>query len=155
MIQRAQSVYLLSVSVLMIFMIVLPAAEIAIKGGEIVIYHNYGLKSYSAENAKIIFSTFPVTILTCVIALISFINIFLYNNRNLQMRFCIYNMILLIGLVVLIYFYYTLMRKRLDILNHTFKIAIVFPIISAILTLLSLKDIRRDEALVRSCERLR
>ncbi len=155
MIQRAQSVYLLSVSVLMIFMIVLPAAEIAIKGGEIVIYHNYGLKSYSAENAKIIFSTFPVTILTCVIALISFINIFLYNNRNLQMRFCIYNMILLIGLVVLIYFYYTVMRKRLDILNHTFKIAIVFPIISAILTLLSLKDIRRDEALVRSCERLR
>ena len=155
MIQRAQSVYLLSVSVLMIFMIVLPVAEIAIKGGEILIYHNYGLKSYSAENAKIIFSTFPVTILTCVIALISFINIFLYNNRNLQMRFCIYNMILLIGLVVLIYFYYTLMRKRLDILNHTFKIAIVFPIISAILTLLSLKGIRRDEALVRSCERLR
>ena len=155
MIQRAQSVYLLSVSVLMIFIIVLPVAEIAIKGGEIVIYHNYGLKSYSAENAKIIFSTFPVTILTCVIALISFINIFLYNNRNLQMRFCIYNMILLIGLVVLIYFYYTLMRKRLDILNHTFKIAIVFPIISAILTLLSLKGIRRDEALVRSCERLR
>ena len=155
MIQRAQSVYLLSVSVLMIFMIVLPVAEIAIKGGEIVIYHNYGLKSYSAENAKIIFSTFSVTILTCVIALISFINIFFYNNRNLQMRFCIYNMILLIGLVVLIYFYYTLMRKRLDILNHTFKIAIVFPIISAILTLLSLKGIRRDEALVRSCERLR
>ncbi len=155
MIQRAQSVYLLSVSVLMIFIIVLPVAEIAIKGGEIVIYHNYGLKSYSAENAKIIFSTFPVTILTCVIALISFINIFLYNNRNLQMRFCIYNMILLIGLVVLIYFYYTVMRKRLDILNHTFKIAIVFPIISAILTLLSLKGIRRDEALVRSCERLR
>jgi len=155
MIQRAQSVYLLSVSVLMIFMIVLPVAEIAIKGGEILIYHNYGLKSYSAENAKIIFSTFPVTILTCVIALISFINIFLYNNRNLQMRFCIYNIILLIGLVVLIYFYYTLMRKRLDILNHTFKIAIVFPIISAILTLLSLKGIRRDEALVRSCERLR
>ena len=155
MIQRAQSVYLLSVSVLMIFMIVLPVAEIAIKGGEILIYHNYGLKSYSAENAKIIFSTFPVTILTCVIALISFINIFLYNNRNLQMRFCIYNMILLIGLVVLIYFYYTVMRKRLDILNHTFKIAIVFPIISAILTLLSLKGIRRDEALVRSCERLR
>lgn len=155
MIQRAQSVYLLSVSVLMIFMIVLPVAEIAIKGGEILIYHNYGLKSYSAENAKIIFSTFPVTILTCVIALISFINIFLYNNRNLQMRFCIYNIILLIGLVVLIYFYYTVMRKRLDILNHTFKIAIVFPIISAILTLLSLKGIRRDEALVRSCERLR
>ena len=155
MIQRAQSVYLLSVSVLMIFIIVLPVAEIAIKGGEIVIYHNYGLKSYSAENAKIIFSTFPVTILTCVIALISFINIFLYNNRNLQMRFCIYNMILLIGLVVLIYFYYTVMRKRLDILNHTFKIAIIFPIISAILTLLSLKGIRRDEALVRSCERLR
>lgn len=155
MIQRAQSVYLLSVSVLMIFIIVLPVAEIAIKGGEIVVYYNYGLKSYSAENAKIIFSTFPVTILTCVIALISFINIFLYNNRNLQMRFCIYNMILLIGLVVLIYFYYTLMRKRLDILNHTFKIAIVFPIISAILTLLSLKGIRRDEALVRSCERLR
>lgn len=155
MIQRAQSIYLLFVSILMIFMIVLPIAEIALNGGEIVIYHNYGIKSYSAEEAKIIFSTAPVTILTCVIGLASFINIFFYNNRNLQMRICIYNFILLIGLLVLVYFYFTVMRKKLDIIDHTFKISIIFPIISAILTLLSFKGIRKDEALVRSYERLR
>ena len=139
----------------MVFLIVLPVAEIAISGGEIVIYYNYGIKRYVAENTNIIFYTFPVTILTCVIGVISFINIFFYSNRNLQMRICLYNILLLIGLMVLIYFYFVVIRKKLNISEHTFKISIVFPIISVILTLLSLKGIRRDEALVKSYERLR
>ncbi len=155
MIQRAQSIYLLSVTILMVFLAVLPIAEIAIRGGEIVIYYNFGIKSYVAENTGIIFHTLPITILTCVIGVISFVNIFLYYNRHLQMRLCLYNILLIVGLMVLIYFYFSVMRKKLNITDHTFKITIVFPVISAILTLLSLRSIRKDDVIVRSYERLR
>ena len=155
MIQRAQSIYLLMVTILMVFLIALPIAEVVISGGEILIYHNYGIKRYVAENPEIIVYTVPVTIVTCMIGIISFINIFLYTNRNLQMRICLYNILLLAGLMILIYFYFAVIKKRLNISDHTFKISIVFPIISLILTLMALRGIRRDEALVKSYERLR
>ena len=71
------------------------------------------------------------------------------------MRICLYNLILLIGLMVLIYFYFTVIRKRLNVTDHTFRASAVFPIISFILTLMAFKGIRRDEALVKSYERLR
>ena len=109
MIQRAQSIYLLAVTILMVFLIVLPVAEVVIRGGEILIYYNYGIKRYAAENSEIIVYTIPVTILTCVIGLVSFFNIFLYGNRSMQMRICLYNILLLIGLVILIYFYFFFM----------------------------------------------
>jgi hypothetical protein len=155
MIQRAQSIYLLAVTILMVFLIVLPVAEVAISGGEILIYYNYGIKRYVAENSEIIVYTIPVTIITCVIGLASFFNIFLYTNRNMQMRICLYNILLLIGLIVLIYFYFIVIRKRLDVIGHSFRMAIMFPIISIILTLMALRGIRSDEALVKSTERLR
>ena len=155
MIQRAQSIYLLSVTILMVFLIVLPIAEVVIGGGEILVYYNYGIKRYVAENSEIIVYTVPVTIITCVIGIISFINIFLYTNRNMQMRICLYNILLLAGLMVLIYFYFVVIKKRLNVSSHTFKLSIVFPIISLILTLMALRGIRKDEALVKSYERLR
>jgi len=172
MIQRIQSIYLLTVSILMLFMLVLPIAEIAVKNKdtvnknetagvkEVVIYKNYGAKRYSQEKSKLIISTFPVTILICLIGLISFINIFSYTSRYRQIRFCIFNILLLLGLAGLIYYYFTFIKKQilisdLTIEDHTFGISIIFPFISIILTFLAFRSIRRDELLVRSYERLR
>lgn len=166
MIQRIQSIYLLTVSVLMMFLLVLPIAEIAVKRKastnetEIVLYKNYGARIYSKDKAKTLYSTWPVTTLTCIIGLISFINIFLYTTRILQMRLCIFNILLLIGLSGLTYYYYTAIKKQIIISNlviikHAFDISIIFPVISIILTFLAFISIRRDELLVRSYERLR
>jgi hypothetical protein len=172
MIQRIQSIYLLIVSVLMLFMLVLPMAEIAVernddvnkdkaaKVEEVVIFRNYGAKRYSENEAKLLISTFPVTILTVIIGLISFFNIFFYVARNTQMRICIFNILLLAGLTGLTFYYFTFIKKQIfnggfAISYHSLKIAAIFPLISIVLTFLAFRSIRRDELLVRSYERLR
>jgi len=172
MIQRIQSIYLLVVSVLMLFMLVLPIAEIAVERKdnvdknetvsvkEIVIFRNYGAKRYSQDKAKLLISTFPLTILTCIIGLISFFNIFFYVVRGLQMRICVFNILLLAGISVLLYYYFIFIKKQilasgLTIEDHSFGISAIFPVISIVLTYLAFRSIRRDEILVRSYERLR
>jgi hypothetical protein len=152
-------------------MLVSKIADIAVERGEsagregasseteIVEYRNYGAKLYLDEKAKLV-STFPITILTLIIGLVSFMNIFLYSARIRQIRLCIFNILLLLGLSGLIYYYFTYIRKQilesgLAIADHSFKIAVIFPILSIILTYLAFRAIRRDELLVRSYERLR
>lgn len=174
MIQRIQSIYLLIVSILMLFMLVSKIADIAVERAEsegmesvsreqetaVVEYKNYGAKLYLDDKGKLLVSTFPITILTVIIGLVSFMNIFLYSARNRQMRLCIFNILLLLGLSGLIYYYFTFIRKQIlgsgfTIADHTFKIAVIFPVLSIILTYMAFRAIRRDELLVRSYERLR
>jgi hypothetical protein len=172
MIQRIQSIYLLIVSVLMMFLLVLPIAEIAVERKEvsneketvdikeIVIYKNYGAKIYSKDKSKTFYSTWPVTALTCVIGLISFISIFLYTARIMQIRLCIFNILLLVGLSGLTYYYFIAIKKQiiisgLSVIEHAFQLSVIFPVISIIFTFLAYRAIRKDELLVRSYERLR
>jgi hypothetical protein len=172
MIQRIQSIHLLIVSILMLFMLVSKIAEIAVERAEsagiesasseteIVEYRNYGAKLYMDDKTKLLVSTFPITILTVIIGLVSFMNIFLYSSRIRQIRLCIFNILLLLGLSGLIYYYFTYIRKQilgsgLVIADHSFKITVIFPVLSIILTYMAFRAIRRDELLVRSYERLR
>jgi hypothetical protein len=127
---------------------------------EIVEYRNYGAKLYLDDKSKLLVSTFPITILTVIIGLASFMNIFLYSARTRQMRWCIFNILLLLGLSGLIYYYFTYIKKQilesgLAIAEHSFKIAVILPVLSIILTYMAFRAIRRDELLVRSYERLR
>ncbi len=171
MIQRIQSIYLLIVSILMMFMLVSAMADIAVERKdsagkdiaaneqEIVVFRNYGARLYLDDKAKLL-TSFPITILTVIIGLVSFINIFFYTARNRQMRICIFNILLLLGLSGLLYFYFTFIKKQiigsgLVIVDHTFKIAVILPVLSIILTYMAFRSIRRDELLVRSYERLR
>jgi hypothetical protein len=174
MIQRIQSIYLLIVSILMLFMLVSKIAEIAVERDEsagiesaageqetaVVEYKNYGAKLYLDDKGKMLVSTFPITILTVITGLVSFMNIFLYSSRIRQIRLCIFNILLLLGLSGLIYYYFTFIKKQIlgngfIIADHAFKIAAIFPVLSIILTYLAFRAIRRDELLVRSYERLR
>ncbi len=172
MIQRIQSIYLLIVSVLMLFLLVLPIAKIAVerkeaineketvKVEEIVIYKNYGAKIYSQDKKKTFYSTWPVTFLTCLIGLISFVNIFLFTSRIMQIRICVFNILLLIGLSGLTYYYFNAIKKQiilsnLTVIRHAFDISIIFPVVSIIFTYLAFRAIRKDELLIRSYERLR
>ena len=68
----------------------------------------------------------------------------------IQMRFCIFNMILLIAYQVWIVIAIS------DFANEsTFSITAVFPIIAGILIFLAFRNIARDEALVQSVNSLR
>ena len=91
-----------------------------------------------------------------VIALVAFITIFLFRNRILQIRFCIFNAILMIGFYALLGYYYWNAQKVAGAhFDLNLKIALTFPVVSIILDYLAIRNIGADEALVRSLERLR
>ena len=72
----------------------------------------------------------------------------------LQIRLCIVNTVLLLGMQGLLYYYVTAVSKLLPA-NPNYNIIFIFPLVSAILTFLALRSIAKDEALIRSLERLR
>ena len=156
MIQRAQSVYLFLVVILMSFMLMGPIAELALKDGQEVIFHSYAIKKYlTNEHSKLIMRTLPVIILICLAGLTSFVNIFLFNHRILQMRFCILNILFMISILILIFYYYFRVKSNLLIDSHELKLPVVFPVIGIVLTLLAYRGIQDDEMMVRSYDRLR
>ena len=92
----------------------------------------------------------PFLILTILTFIINIITIAMYRHRILQMRLCIYNILVLLGYQGWIaYLFFT--REE----GVAFSITAVFPIVAAILTFIAMRYIARDEALVQSINSLR
>ncbi len=98
--------------------------------------------------------TLSLVILTALIAIIALFSVFLFKKRVLQMRLSMINIFLMIGQLGLIYYFIYAIADKFDF-AYNFKIAIVFPIVGIILTILAYRAIRRDELLVRSMDRIR
>ncbi len=155
MIQRAQSIYLFLVVVLMSFFLLFPIAElITVDDTTLKLYSN-GLKKISGEESQRLMSTFPLMILAIAISGINFYNIFLFNRRTMQMRLCVYNILLMIGLIFLSFYYFRIVNKTYEIAYHHFKIAAILPVFCIVLNVMAFSGIRKDELLIKTYERLR
>lgn len=131
MIQRIQTLYLLIVSGLIVSLFF---SNLLYIGGEPVTYTEYT----------------PFIALTAVSLLVALATIFLYRHRILQMRLCSYNSLILLGYqcwIAVLFF----TRET----GTAFSATAVFPLICIILTLIALRCIARDEALVQSANSLR
>ena len=155
MLQRVQTVYLLAATVLMSLMLFLPLAEIAAEGTGIYEVLSKGWFITSGETAELAMATWPVFILVLFLTLLSLINIFLYKKRKLQIRICIYSIILAFGLIGLIYYYFVLGFRPLDEPAYALSFPMVLPAIFIILVYLAFRGIRKDEILIRSQDRIR
>ncbi len=155
MIQRMQSIYLFLVVLLMFFILIFPIAVLIIQDETVIRFFSYSVKRIVNEESIKVFSTFPIFILALTIGIINFYNIFLFKKRIKQMRICVYNMLLMVGMIVLILYYFNVIRNTFEITYYSFKIIMVLPIITIILNILAYRGIRRDELLVKSYERLR
>ena len=142
--------------VLMSFLIFKPFAEIALQDGQVVVFHSYAVKKFiTEEHSEILIRSLPVVIMICLIGLISFMNIFQFNRRIFQMRVCVLNMLLMAGLMILMFYYYLVVKSAVGVERHAFKLPLIFPVIGIILTLLAYRKIHEDEMLVQSYNRLR
>jgi hypothetical protein len=154
MIQRIQSVYLFFTAVVISLMLKLPLFTIFTT-------NNLALKQYitgmEAESGEMMFRSLPLAIFVVIIVLISLLTIFLYKNRTLQIRLTIYNMILTLSTYIVIWFFYRSILNELDleVARKAFGYALVLPVVAFILMYLALSNIRKDEALIRSVDRLR
>lgn len=153
MIQRVQTIFLLLAFILQVIMFILPVSEFTVKGNNNLIMYATGFVSEGFIIDKM-YNTSVVLIFLSFTSLLTLATIFLYKRRPLQMRICIYNVILTIGFqVVLIWFVHqigTLINAAV-----TYKYPFIFPLVSAILLILAFRYIRKDEKLIRSLDRIR
>lgn len=147
MIQRIQTIYILISGLLVASLSKLKLADISVNGD---------LMELSAKGIfkgeEMVFNGLPLIIFIGIITLLHVIVSFLYKKRILQIRLLIFNIILLLGLFGL-FFYFT--YSGFDGAKVAFKIPVAFPVVAIILDWLAIRSIGKDEALVRSMDRIR
>lgn len=153
MIQRIQSLYLLGGLILIGIMFFFPLAELIDTAGQTYEFLYRGIPAIT-EGAPAIFMAYPVAILLTIIVLISLITIFLYKKRMIQVRLTIFNMVCMLGAVGLIYYSINSQTKELNAIAD-YSIINAFPLVALVLNYLALRNIGKDEALIRSMDRIR
>jgi len=149
MIQRIQSLWLFLASVLAVVMYFFPVIEL--NADNSVMVWSYESISVAGING-FIQTGYIIAGLLGLIAFFSFIAIFLYKRRTLQMRFCTVISLLDIFLVILIVVFSI---NKADSPGITIGLSAVLPIIIFILVLMARRAVRRDELLVKAADRIR
>ena len=157
MIQRVQTIYLLLAAMLTGAMLCLPIASFLAGGQE---YHltPFGLTSAAATETPAIQMLCVMGWAVVLAILVPLITIFLFKKRPLQMRLCLAEIVLLIGVQALVLYFTRQVSGSLEGFSGgswSFSIAAVFPIVSIIFTILARRAIAQDEKLVRSTDRIR
>ncbi len=143
MIQRIQSIYLLLATAFMATFLFLPFAYI--DGNNLQSVSTQGILTSDGN----MLHTWGFFTFGAVSALITFITIFLYKNRPLQMRLCRISIIFIVCLYAIIGFLY------LAKLAVTPLPTLIIPAVALVLNLLAYRSIKKDERLVRSLDRVR
>lgn len=147
MIQRIQTLFMLVAGLLMGSLYFQKFADIIVNN-ELHIFNAFGI----FKEEELLFSGMPLMILIGIITAMHFVAVFLFKKRILQIRILAFTIILLLGLFGM-FFYYT--YASFEEVKVAFKVATALPIVAVILDWLAIRAIGKDEALVRSLDRLR
>jgi hypothetical protein len=152
MIQRIQSIWLLLITASLIAVLFLPIGHIQLPSG---MYECTAFALIQGGAAKL--TDLPVWLIgygASLGAVISFVTVFLFKKRKLQLLFCKINALLLLVLLggqILIFQYFTRSLSA----DVSYGPAVLMPIIGLILSFLAIKAIKKDDALVKSWDRIR
>ncbi|MFO8002570.1 MAG: DUF4293 domain-containing protein [Marinilabilia sp.] len=155
MIQRIQTLYLLIATILTGSLFFLTMAEMA---GSDALYELTwrGVYEVEPDGAKeLMVPGWALAILTVLTTALSLVSIFLYKKRMVQIRICALNLGLLLGLSAMIYYMGRTGANEMDATDLSFNWPLVLPLVAMILVYLALRAIGKDEALVKSMNRIR
>jgi len=152
MIQRIQSLWLFLAAVALIALLFLPVGMFMMPHG---LYECTAFKMTQIGDASTL--NLPVSligILSIIGGFISFLAIFIYKKRSLQIRFTwvafTVKAFLASGLIgMFLYFKYALDA------GVGYSPALILPILGLVFDLLAIKGIQKDEALIKSLDRIR
>jgi glucan phosphoethanolaminetransferase (alkaline phosphatase superfamily) len=162
MLQRIQSVYLALVAICMMALYFTSVATFS-NSSHIYIYSIFGLNMQGSNNLDIgMFPTFLLG-LTTTTFLLSIYNISLFKTRVKQMTFVRLNSLLILFFIVLAVLAFNKseeiikagLHNELNTLNRNFLFGSTTPFIALVLNVLAYRGIKKDEALVRSADRIR
>ncbi|HPF51603.1 MAG TPA: DUF4293 domain-containing protein [Draconibacterium sp.] len=147
MLQRIQTIYILIAELLVASLFKFKLADISVDGN---LMELVAKGIFNGE--EMIFDGLPLLIFIGIIMLLHVVIIFMYKKRILQIRLLVFTIILLLGLFGL-FFYFT--YSGFHGAKVAFKIPVAFPVVAIILDWLAIRSIGKDEALVRSLDRIR
>lgn len=152
MLQRIQTLFLALAAAAMLIAVSTPLATLYLNGDKVVME---AMGVYLNDNLNV--STWGLFVIGLISSILALITIFLYKNRILQIRLSIFNIIVMVGF----YLYFGFLIYKVvsaDVEGLSFdkiSIGVIMPIIAIILTILAIRKIGADEALVQSLNRLR
>lgn len=138
MIQRQQTLWLLLSSVAALLSYMFPFVT-----GKAII------KNVLTERVITAGSEFILLLVTGISLILSTVIIFLYKNRKQQMQLCLVGMVVAAGIILL----YILEVKKLT--TGTLALSSVLPFLVLIGYFLAYRNIRKDEKLIKSLDKLR
>ncbi|MBC7125915.1 MAG: DUF4293 domain-containing protein [Bacteroidales bacterium] len=155
MIQRIQSLFLLASVILLSILMYNPFASFIVEP-QMAKYTLgvFGLSMVEGSTVEKVQSIWFLLGFIIAVLLISFVTIFLYHRRLLQIRLCVLTIVMLVGLQGVMYYVVYAYGENLNS-KPSYNLVFIFPLIAAILNFLALRAIARDEALIRSLDRLR
>ncbi len=147
MIQRIQTIFILIAEIFIALVFAFPIAEIA-SNGEVFLMKATGV--FNAD--EMVINGLPLMVLLGIILLLHIVVIFLYKKRIRQMRILVFTIVLMLGLFGIFYYFgYASFEEQ----AIAFKATTAFPLAAIILDILAIRAIGKDEALVKSMDRIR
>jgi len=152
MLQRSQTLFLLGVFILSLFLLTGPVTRFTLDGSELILKHS-GL--FDADGNKLGVVTWPLSVLFIFVTVLTFLNIFFYRHRMRQMRIAIFLILLNAGIVGLMFFYTFVSRNQLEgaLVLHQWRF--IIPPVNMVFLYFAFRRIRRDELLVKAFDRIR
>jgi hypothetical protein len=156
MIQRVQSIYLLLITVLMSFLLIRPYADLTLVDTQSLVFRAHAITIQSGpQDVELYKTTIPVVLLTLITGLLSFCTIFFYNHRIYQIRLSMINAVLIVMLIICMLTYSLTIKQSLQVTDFSFRMAMIYPVLSLIFCIMAIRAIQHDEILVNSYNRLR
>lgn len=153
MIQRVQSLFLLFAFISSALMVFMPFSQMMTADGELLKLYCTGLRNIPQD--ILIYNAWHLAVLTIVTGLISLFTLVIFQRRILQMRLCVYNILLSLAQFILLLFYFFKFKNEFGAELHSFSFTIILPLVNIILIFQAFRAIRRDDILIKSYDRLR
>ncbi len=157
MIQRIQSVFLALIFVVGMLLFIAPILSFTSYENSFVMnaYHTIN----SVDNT-VVSKNIGIGAMQGLVALLALVSVFLYKKRQLQIKLCKLNILMVAIQIAAIVLYIDVAKETIspnapnDVLIGI-KYGAIFPILSLIFLYLSIRFIKKDEDLIRSADRLR
>ena len=151
MIQRIQTLYLLLCSVALGAALRMPWGSFFTQDA-VYSYGAFAVKTTVGKGDTIGFWALGVILAVC--ALSAFVSIFFFKKRFTQVRFCVFNLVALLGFYVAFLVMLFTTKSRLDA-DFGLHFGCALPLVALILDFLAMNAILKDERKVRAYQRIR
>ncbi|MEJ6736183.1 MAG: DUF4293 domain-containing protein [Flavobacteriales bacterium] len=156
MIQRIQTIFLALVVIIGIVSSFLPIMGLSGLEGDFIMNH---YKTISVIDASILTKNMGVGVLQGLVLIVAIGMIVIFKNRSLQIKLGKLNILLISLEIAAIVMYSDLTKSAIgtnpEEVIVSLKLGVIIPVLSLILTYLAIRFIKKDEALVKSADRLR